>query len=717
MIQKQLGHYRVTGELGKGAMGMVLKGVDEKLNMEVAIKVLSPVFANSQENRARFDREAKAAANLKHPHIAHVFFVGRTDDKLPFYAMELIKGPSLEKVIQERNRLTGKQILTLMRQSAIALRFASAREVLHRDIKPGNIMIEETEGVKLVDFGIAKIAEVDTNLTDTGIALGTPNYISPEQARGKRIDFRADMYSLGVTFFELLTGNLPYKADNSMAVIMKHLNDPIPDLNSMNSQYPRSLCKVIEKMIAKDRKDRFKSYDTIISELESIEAREVEFVNSEWTFCENCGYVTRIEPGPVCSICQTPFEPPEKEISYMSVHLTGLKGSDARKNVAHYMKMSTRRPLESIYIMLDNLPLMLSPKLSFDKAKAVQSKLYQLGAEITLKKAGVEKIKTEHSRPTLSLAADNKNVYAQSVNSNRSQISNKSSSSPVKVSLAVLVILLAAAFLLYMYSDKLFDSITPDLENNPTSEKLAEAKIAIEKTKPDKQQKNEPADPNFIEYTSPNGSCRMKGLSLSDNELLKALGSQCEQAIYKIKVATGNYNVPAMRFLVDGRKDSALLKDNFGLNLAENDQEIVVYGKFLKPENSRTSALFIALVARQTLHQIGKGDIPRWYEIGFALHMLQGIHPGIYKADTDKLNTFIAHDKLEQAFEENNPRAFSQSDLFFNYLTSKHQEGSTLRLARLVEQGMSFEDAFMRVYHKSVDDQWEEWQAKYQLAR
>src|SRR6195256_1832501 len=208
--------YTIEGEIGRGGMGVVYRARDERLQRRVAIKVLPPELAFSSEIRARFTREAQTAARLSHPHIVPIHDVGEGQG-IVYFVMGLIEGESLAARIRRRGRLPAEETRRIIRETADALSAAHALSVIHRDIKPDNILLEGTRGrVVVTDFGIAKALSSTTGgatLTATGVAIGTPHYMSPEQAAGDReIDGRSDIYSLGVVAYQMLVGELPFQA-------------------------------------------------------------------------------------------------------------------------------------------------------------------------------------------------------------------------------------------------------------------------------------------------------------------------------------------------------------------------------------------------------------------------------------------------------------------------------------------------------------------------
>ncbi len=270
-----LGRFSVESELGKGAMGIVYLGKDPKIDRTVAIKTmaLAQEFDGDQlkEAKEQFFREAQTAGRLQHPNIVTIYDVG-DDHDLAYIAMEFLKGKDLDPYTKLDNLLPLPTTLDIVIASADALDYAHRQNVVHRDIKPANIMYEPESGaVKLTDFGIARIT--DSNKTKTGMVLGTPYYMSPEQLAGKRVDGRSDLFSLGVMLYQLATGALPFKAD-SMATLMFHIaNEPHPDPRTINSDLPDGVKNVMDKALQKDVENRYQRGSEMANELRLCKAQ------------------------------------------------------------------------------------------------------------------------------------------------------------------------------------------------------------------------------------------------------------------------------------------------------------------------------------------------------------------------------------------------------------------------------------------------------------
>ena len=263
----KLGRYRVVKRLGKGGMGEVYLGHDDSLNRDVALKVMSRKLTDDPNFVARFKREAQAAASVSHANLVQIHELNETKG-FHFFAMEYVEGDTIEELLEKEGYLPTAKALGYMEQAAKGLRAAAKKELIHRDIKPSNIMVNGDGLVKVTDFGLAKALQDGSNLTKTDVILGTPHYVSPEQARGERtVDFRSDMYSLGVTLFEALTGQLPFDATTPMGVMLRHVNDAPPDIKEFRPSLNEEVVKLVNKLLSKSPADRYANYDELIEAL------------------------------------------------------------------------------------------------------------------------------------------------------------------------------------------------------------------------------------------------------------------------------------------------------------------------------------------------------------------------------------------------------------------------------------------------------------------
>jgi serine/threonine-protein kinase len=264
--------YTIEGEIGRGGMGVVYRARDERLQRRVAIKVLPPELAFQQDIRQRFTREAQTAARLSHPHIVPIHSVGEGQG-LVYFVMGYVDGESVGARIKRRGRLPVEEARRIMRETADALSAAHAVSVIHRDIKPDNILLEGTRGrVMVTDFGIAKALSSTSGatLTGVGVAIGTPQFMSPEQAAGEReIDGRSDLYSLGIVTYQMLVGELPFTAPTVAGILMKQITEPAPDLRLRRSDIPEDLALAVLRCLEKDPQNRWPTADALRRALES----------------------------------------------------------------------------------------------------------------------------------------------------------------------------------------------------------------------------------------------------------------------------------------------------------------------------------------------------------------------------------------------------------------------------------------------------------------
>lgn len=253
----QLGRYEVLGEIGQGAMGIVYKASDPLIDRVVAIKTINLGLAldEKEEFEGRFYQEAKAAGRLNHPNIVTIYDVGKSGD-VAYIAMEFLEGRELRDIMNDGGLLPVEQVLDMVAQVAQGLAYAHEHEIVHRDVKPSNIMVVRDGHVKITDFGIARMASSAVR-TQTGMVLGSPKYMSPEQVMGKALDQRSDIFSLGVMLYEMLTGQAPFNGENVNAIMYQTLNAVPAPPNTLNSAVPEMANFIVAKALAKKLEDRY----------------------------------------------------------------------------------------------------------------------------------------------------------------------------------------------------------------------------------------------------------------------------------------------------------------------------------------------------------------------------------------------------------------------------------------------------------------------------
>ena len=268
MPPKQIGRYTIKKLLGRGGMASVYLGYDPTFEREVAVKVLPRAFLNNPKFIQRFEREAKTIASLEHSAIVPVYDFGKDEDQ-PYLTMRYMHGGSLADLL-DKGKVSVADTARMFERLAPALDYAHKRKVIHRDLKPGNILFDSSGTPYLTDFGIAKLTEGTTaDLTGTGV-VGTPAYMSPEQARGQEVNARTDIYALGVILYEMLTGKQPYFADTPLALAMQHIQQPIPDIHSIDPDLPKGLKLIISLSMAKDAETRYASAGAMAKALKDI---------------------------------------------------------------------------------------------------------------------------------------------------------------------------------------------------------------------------------------------------------------------------------------------------------------------------------------------------------------------------------------------------------------------------------------------------------------
>lgn len=269
MIGKQIGRYQIEGELGRGGMGVVYRATQVTLNRTVAVKMLPDHMAESEEYLSRFRREAETLARLQHPNIVHIYDVEEVEGS-HFIIMEFVDGPSLTDLVRSEGRLDPARARDVAHALADGLGAAHRKGIVHRDVKPDNILFTSEGRPKLTDFGVAHMRDSNVR-TQTGVMLGTPYYMSPEQAGGKPVTAASDIYSLGVVLYEMLSGRVPFDADTPVAVALKHLKEAPPPVGQLVPDLPDALARIVDRTLAKDAGERFRSCGEFQRSLAAIE--------------------------------------------------------------------------------------------------------------------------------------------------------------------------------------------------------------------------------------------------------------------------------------------------------------------------------------------------------------------------------------------------------------------------------------------------------------
>lgn len=299
-LPERIGRFRVVGLLGQGAMGVVYRGRDDVLERDVALKVMATAALGDADNRQRFLREARASARLQHPNIVTIYELGEHDGQ-PFMALELLEGLDLQRAIELGIRHDPKVILPVMLQMLAGLGHAHAHGVVHRDVKPSNVFIPYARPVKLMDFGVARLAA--TTLTTTGTVLGTPSYMSPEQVQGGQVDGRSDLFSAGLILYELLTGEKAFRAGSVVAVLYKIAHEP-PDLSLLPAGGPwAALRAVVERVLAHDPATRHPDAGALSQDL--LRVLSALGGTPEWSAAPDISLLTRMAPRPRASPAET----------------------------------------------------------------------------------------------------------------------------------------------------------------------------------------------------------------------------------------------------------------------------------------------------------------------------------------------------------------------------------------------------------------------------
>lgn len=271
-IPCQIGKFKITGKLGRGGMGDIYKAVQEPLGRVVALKVLPPQFSRDTEFTRRFEIEAKAISQLQHQNIVSIYEYGEEGD-FRYFAMQYVDGQNLGQRMDHVKQLAIDEIIDIAKQVCRGLRYAHSKGIIHRDIKPQNILIDESGVVRITDFGIARIF-AQSSITMTGVTVGTPEYMSPEQAEGADIDAQSDLYSLGILMYEMLTKKPPFTGNNPVAIAYKQVHELPPPPCQKRHDIPRRLELIVLKALKKDKQERYRNVEEMLEHLDSVDLCE-----------------------------------------------------------------------------------------------------------------------------------------------------------------------------------------------------------------------------------------------------------------------------------------------------------------------------------------------------------------------------------------------------------------------------------------------------------
>jgi len=275
---ERLGKYTLERLLGRGAMGSVFLATDSVLGRQVALKTIAPIYADDPHFKARFLREARTLAMINHSHVVQIYDVYAADTEedgaasmgaLPFLVTEFVDGADLHTIIHQEGAIAWRRAALLCRQTALGLGAAAARDIVHRDVKPGNILVDD-DLAKVTDFGLAKPLLGDNSLTQAEVVMGTPDYMAPEQAMGQVIDWHADLYALGCTMFQMLTGRTPFGQGSPQEICACHIYEPFPQVTSYTQSLPTGLVALLDKLVQKDPQQRPASYDEVVKAFDRL---------------------------------------------------------------------------------------------------------------------------------------------------------------------------------------------------------------------------------------------------------------------------------------------------------------------------------------------------------------------------------------------------------------------------------------------------------------
>ena len=391
--QKINDRYEIIRSIGEGGMANVYLGYDTILDRNVAIKVLRGDLSNDEKFVRRFQREALSASSLAHPNIVEMYDVGE-DDGTYYIVMEYVEGKTLKQLLKKRGTLTLSEAIDIMSQLTDGMAHAHDSYIIHRDLKPQNIMIKDDGQIKITDFGIAMALNA-TQLTQTNSVMGSVHYLPPEQASGKGSTIKSDIYSMGIIFYEHLSGSLPFRGDNAVEIALKHMRDPLPSLRAENSAIPQSIENIIKKATAKNPKNRYESaremHEDLLTALndERMNEEEIQFKYPEH---EESKKVKKTEPATTTTEDDEEDEAKREKIE----QLENDTSDDNKSEKRNLLLIIILGSIFVIIIIVLMLVFLLLPKLSNgktvkvpdctgDKVSVCEEKLLSAGFEVNTK--------------------------------------------------------------------------------------------------------------------------------------------------------------------------------------------------------------------------------------------------------------------------------------------------------------------------------------------
>ncbi|MBN94272.1 MAG: hypothetical protein CL928_09385 [Deltaproteobacteria bacterium] len=379
LVGSRLAHYEVLAALGAGAMSEVYRCQDTRLDREVAVKVIHETVASRAHVVERFEREARTAARIEHPHVARVHYSG-SHEGMPFYAMELVEGWPLGTILETRVPFSWEHLLALFAQIASGLQAAIDLGVVHGDVKPANVIVGRSGSAKIVDFGLARLTSEPSR---AGRMLGTPYYMAPEVICGEVGDHRSDLYSLGASLFHFLSGRPPFDAETPAALIEKHVVEPAPYLRDLNPDYPQRLSSLAAQLMAKEPQDRPPSYREVALRLQRTrEEMSPEQLSTALTWCGRCECNTEGSDNQ-CTRCGDNYGTRERP-EWFHVDLVGWLRNNAEEEVAAYVSGALGVDVQQIHGLLRPLPYRAAFRLNRERARRIQRRFYDLGADVSL---------------------------------------------------------------------------------------------------------------------------------------------------------------------------------------------------------------------------------------------------------------------------------------------------------------------------------------------